>query len=58
VVANECCKGVEARITTLALSKSLDLGNNCCTLTYFGEKVSFGLRGYLKKIIDEKFVSS
>jgi hypothetical protein len=58
VVTNECCKGVEAGTTTRALSESLDPGNNCCTLTYFGEKASSGLRGYRKQIIDEKLVSS
>lgn len=58
VVANECCKGVEAGTTTPVLSESLDSGNNCCTLTYSGEKASSGLRGYLKQIIDEKLVSS
>jgi hypothetical protein len=48
VVANEYYKGVEASITTLALSESLDPSNNCCIVTYFGEKVSFSLKGYLK----------
>jgi hypothetical protein len=42
VVANEFCKGVEAGTTTPALSESLDPGNNCCTLTYFGEKANSG----------------
>jgi hypothetical protein len=49
---------VEVGTTTPPLSESFDPNNNCYTLTYFGEKTSFSLIGYLKQIIDEKLVNS